>query len=83
MLVLRHRGGGDKRDGEKNAKRQVICALIPVSYVRMKGQKKWVVCGKEAGRKMGEEQDKSARMEKKVKREEEVIEEQKDKKRMF
>lgn len=40
MLVLRHRGGGDKRDGEKNAKRQVICALIPVSYVRMKGQKK-------------------------------------------
>lgn len=49
-------------DGEKNAKRQVICALIPVSYVRTKGQKKWVACGEEAGGKMGEEQHKSARM---------------------
>lgn len=57
--------GGDKRGGEKNMKRRVICALIPVSYVRAEGQKKWVVRGEEADGKMGEEQHTSTRMKKK------------------
>lgn len=63
-----------RRDGEKNAKRQVICALIPASYVRAKGQKSgWCVERKQAGR-WGKNNTRVQGWEKgKVQREEEVM----------